>query len=97
MYQKGHDANPIRAATHRVNFSSRDATLESQAGPNLELDQVFPSLPHHLVDFRGGHRLVVESILNHREVERRADEVACPLAWLPTVLRQLGVSRIADG
>ena len=65
---KAHGVESARTPHHRVTRKSRDAALECQTDPTLELDQVFPPPPHHLVDSHGGQRFLVERILNHRDV-----------------------------
>uniref|UniRef100_A0AAV1TW74 Chromo domain-containing protein n=1 Tax=Peronospora matthiolae TaxID=2874970 RepID=A0AAV1TW74_9STRA len=61
----------VAQAQTRHNSSNDRAlrnSLEHQANPIVEPDQVFPPPPHPLVDSGGGQRFLVERILNHRDL-----------------------------
>uniref|UniRef100_A0AAV1TC69 Chromo domain-containing protein n=1 Tax=Peronospora matthiolae TaxID=2874970 RepID=A0AAV1TC69_9STRA len=50
----------------------------------LEPVQVFPPLPHLLVDSSGGQRFLVERVLNHRDVNGvRTSYLVCWRGCLP--------------
>uniref|UniRef100_A0AAV1U9E7 Chromo domain-containing protein n=1 Tax=Peronospora matthiolae TaxID=2874970 RepID=A0AAV1U9E7_9STRA len=65
---QAHNSEIVLEPGHLATVPLDGSSLEHQVDPTLEPDQVFPPPPHPLVDSSGGQRLLVERILNHRDV-----------------------------